>query len=79
MALLSIPGIEAILRQKVLEERKSYKEISVELRRDYTHLTRGLSARSIRRYCNNENDIHPTSRLTASQLDRVVSSSVAKV
>ena len=78
MALLSIPGIEAILRQKVLEERKSYQQISIELRGDYSHLTRGLSARSIRRYCN-ENDIHPTSRLTASQLDRVVSSSVAKV
>ena len=78
MAVQSIPGIEAILRQKVVEERKSYKEISVELRREYTHLIRGLSARSIRRYCH-EKDIHPSSRLTESQLDRVVSSSVAKV
>ena len=75
MAVQSIPGIEAILRQKVTEERQSYEQISVELRREYTHLTR---ARSIRRYCK-EKDIHPSSRLTASLLDRVVSCSVAKV
>ena len=70
----SIDGIESLLVQDV---RKSYKTTAVELRNKYPHLTRGLSARSIRRFCKGR-DIHP-SRLTASQLDRVVSSSVSKV
>lgn len=79
MAVLKcINGIESLLRMKVENERKSYDTISFELKNEYPDLTRGLSARSIRRFCNDLN-IHPTSRLPASQLDRVVSSSVAKV
>ena len=74
----SIDGIESLLRKKVQDERKSYKTTAAELRNKYPHLTRGLSARSIRRFCKGR-DIHPSSRLTASQLDRVVSSSVSKV
>ena len=79
MALLgSVPGLLTIIRQKVVEERKSYATISEELKRANPGLTRGLSARSVRRFCH-EHNIHATSRLPDHDLDRMVASSVAKV
>ena len=79
MALLnSIPGIDQILHQKVVVERKSYQVVSLELREAYPRISRGLSSRSVRRYCS-ENGIHGTSRLTDTELDRLVSSSVSMV
>ena len=77
-ALSSIPGIEVELRMRVVEERKSYDAISTELKSSYPHLTRGLSARSVRRYCR-ELGIHVTPRLSDAHLDRIVASSVAAV
>ena len=77
-ALSSIPGIEEELRMRVVEERKSYDAISTELKSSYPHLTRGLSARSVRRYCR-ELGIHVTPRLSDAHLDRIVASSVAAV
>ena len=77
-ALESIRDIETQLRRKVQDERKSYKMISMELKNQYPHVPRGFSARSIRRFCDDQG-IHATSRLTALQLDRVVASSVYKV
>ena len=77
-ALESIHGVESPLRKKVEVERKSYEIISAELKNEYPRIPLGLSARTIRRFCNDWG-IHATSRLTASQLDRVVSSSITKV
>ena len=78
MSLRSIPGIESLLKKKVVDERKSYETVSQELKSAYPSLTRGLSARSIRRYCS-DHGIQSTSRLTDAQMDRVVAAQVAKV
>ena len=77
-ALESIVGIVEILRTKVIEERKSYATVSEELKRSNPTVTRGLSARSVRRFCKVHN-IQASSRLSDMQLDRVVRSSVARV
>ena len=74
----SIPGIEQLLRQKVVIERKSFRVVSQELKEAYPNFTRGLSSRSVRRFCNRIG-IHGTSRLTDANLDRVVASSVSMV
>ena len=72
-----IDGIKDWLAQKIITERRSYAHVSKELQELYPHL-RGLSSRSIRRFCST-NGIHATSRLTDSQLDRVVASNTSKV
>ena len=59
------------------EEQKSHNQISVKLNGLYPGV-RGLSIRSVRRFCE-KHDIHATSLLTNEDLDRVVSSSIAKV
>ena len=74
----SIPGIEQLVRLKVVTERKSHRIVSQELKDAYPNLARGLSERSVRRFCS-LNRIHVTSRLTDTNLDRVVSSSVSMV
>ena len=74
----NVDGILTILQHKVTIQRKSYATISEELKRDNPHLTHGLSARSVRRFCN-VHSIHATSRLVNHELNRVVASSVAKV
>ena len=58
------------------EERRSQQQVTDELKRLY-HGMRGLSTRSVRRYCN-DHDVHATSQFDC-DLDRVVSSSIAKV
>ena len=75
--LETIPGVHSLISKRVTEERKSLKQISEELKGLYPGV-RGLSARSIRRFCD-ENNIHTTSLLSDEDLDRVVSSSIAKV
>ena len=77
-ALESIVGIVGILKEKVIGERKSYARVSEELKGSYPLLARGLSARSVRRFCS-VHAIHVSSRLSDADLDRVVSCSVAKV
>lgn len=74
----SIPGIQQLVRQKVVVERKSFEVVSQELKQAYPNITRGLSSRSVRRFCN-LNGIHTTSRLSDENLDRVVASSVSMV
>ena len=79
MALLnSIPGIEQLLQQKVIVERMSYHAISSELGELYPNIARGLSPRSVRRFCN-QIGVRRTSRLQANELDRVVSTCVSEV
>ena len=56
---------------------KSYESVSNELK-SLNPNTKGLSVRSVRRYCE-ENDIHGTSRLTDTQLDCIVGESVSQV
>ena len=73
----SIPNVESLVLKKVVEERKTHKQISDELKRLYPGVP-GLSSRSVRRFCN-AHDIHSMSLLTDVDLDRVVSSSIAKV
>ena len=77
-SLEAIPGIVGIIQKKVIQERKTFLAVSEELKQTYSTMTRGLSARSIRRFCK-VHSIHVSSRLSDTQLDRVVSSSVAKV
>ena len=74
----SIPGIEQLLRQKVVIERKSFPVVSQELKEAYPNFTRSLSSWSVRWFCN-QNGIHGTSRLTDANLDRVVANSVSMV
>ena len=66
-----------MISRRVKEERKTHKQISDELNGLYPG-TRGLSVRSVRRFCDRF-DIHTTALLSDEDLDRVVSSSIAKV
>lgn len=72
-----LPGIAQIISKKIVEERKSYENISTDLKASYPNL-RGLSSRSVRRYCETHG-IHQSSRLSNRQLDMVIRSSVAQV
>ena len=74
----AIPGIVGIIQEKVVQERKTFVAVSKELKQTYSTVTCGLSTRSIRRFCK-VHSIHVSSRLSDTQLDRVISSSVAKV
>ena len=67
--LEKLPAIHALISKRVKEERKSHKQISVELKGLYPGV-RGLSIRSVRRFCES---------MTYTLRDRVVSSSIAKV
>lgn len=78
MATLSaIQGLKDDMYRKVVIERKTYDEISRELQYCYPTL-RGISARSVRRYCS-INGIQRTSRMGDHELDRVVATSISKV
>ena len=78
MATLKIlPGIEDLLRHSLLIERLTYDRISAKLKREYPGV-RGLSARSVRRFCLSEG-IHKTSRLNCNNLDRVVVGCIHRV
>lgn len=70
--LSSLSGIEEWLSNKIVVERRSYECVSRELQQLYPNL-RGLSSRTVRRFCNGRG-IRATSQLTDSQLDRVVAS-----
>lgn len=72
--LEAVPGMLNFVTSSIVMERKSHKEVSDELR----GLLPQMSGLSMRRFCA-RNDIHATSRLTASQINAVVSSSVSQV
>ena len=79
MALLeTLPGVEDYIRKRIVEDRATHKVVSEELKLLYPWISRGLSSRSIRRFCETH-DFHATSRLSATQLDMVVQTSVHKV
>lgn len=79
MAVLSsLPSVDSMLTRMVVEERRTLSEISRALKEAYPHVSKGLSERSVRRYCA-ANGIHGTSRLKDSVLDRLVLTSIDKV
>ena len=77
MATLEFLPVRDIISKGVIERRKTHKQISDELKLLYPGV-RGLSARSVRRYCENHN-VHSSSMVSDGDLDRIVSSSIAKV
>ena len=76
-ALCTFPNVEHFIREKIVNERKTLRDVSRELTAMNPGM-RGISARSIRRFCHQHN-IHATSRLSRFQLDRVVATSIKKV
>ena len=79
MAVLeTIPGAEDYVRKRIVEDRATHQVVSEELKLLHPWISRGLSSRSIRRFCE-AHDFHATSRLVDSQLDMVVKTSIHKV
>ena len=74
----SLPSVYSMIKRMVVDERCTLSEVSRALKEAYPHLSRGLSVRSVRRYCAVKG-IHRTSRLKDSVLDRVVWTSIDKV
>lgn len=76
-ALEQIPGIDGYIRGMVESGHKTHEEISKILQDQYPAM-RGLSSRSVKRYCHTHN-IHATSRLSKPELTRVVATAVSQV
>ena len=70
-------GLEDFVREKVEKERWTHKKTSDFLQKNSTE-TRGLSERSVRRYCASK-DIHKTPRIDDQMLDDRVASATAMV
>lgn len=73
----SIPGIVSIVSQWVVQERRTHSYVSEQLKHMYP-ATRGLSVRSVERFCSRHN-IHASSRLTDADVDEAVKEAVAMV
>ena len=67
-------GLEDFVREKVEKERWTHKKI--DFLRKSSAKTRGLSERSVRRYCASK-DIHKTPRIDDQMLDDRVASATA--
>jgi hypothetical protein len=79
MAVLeTIPGVEDYIRKRIVEDRATHQVVSEELKLLHPLISRGLSSRSIRRFCE-AHDFHATSRLADSHLDMVVKTHIHKV
>ena len=76
--LSSLPSADLLIRKMVIDEGRTLSEVCVALKSAYPHISRGLSERSIRRYCA-ANNIHASSRLKDSAVDRVVWTNILKV
>lgn len=74
--LESLPNVLLFVSKKI-EELKTHKQISDELRQLYPNV-RGLSARSVRRFCDTH-EIYRSSKLSNKDLDRAVLTSIGKV
>ena len=73
----SLDVFEDYIRHKVEVERISHLQLSSDLKARYPG-SRGFSVRTIERFCADKG-IHKSSRLSSSELEQVVSASVAKV
>ena len=64
MAILeTISGADDYIRKRIVEDKATHQWVSEELKLLHPWMSRGLSSRSIRRYCE-AHDYHATSRLT---------------
>lgn len=77
-ALKNLPGAEDLIRCLVVNDQETYEQVSEELQRVYPDILRGLSTRSVRRFCYSEG-IYRRSRLSNDQLERMVSNCVQRV
>ena len=69
--LEDISGIRSFIEDYVVNKRRSYNFVSELLKSEFPSMTRGFSARSIRRYCE-KHGIHATSRLTCNETDNCI-------
>ena len=69
--------MEVTMVKELIKSGKSYEEISEILRNDNPN-TRGLSRRSVRRFCHN-NEINKKASLGKDRLDEMVRDEVLKV
>ena len=73
---LAALNCENLIRRRV-QSRVTYSQISLEMQQLYPGV-RGLSSRSIRRFCS-ERRIHYSSQLSSAQVEELVEQSVAQV
>ena len=77
MALLeTIPGVEDYIRKHIIEDRATQQVVDEELKLQHPWISRGLSSRSIRRFCE-VHDFYATSRLADNQFDMMVKTSTS--
>lgn len=72
--LASISGIQSLVTRLIVEDKKSHRQVSDEL----YPTSRGLSPRSIRRFCE-AFGIHATSRIRDSDLDASIRRCITRV
>lgn len=72
-----ITGIETMVKQMVELHRQTHEKVSEELQKMFPG-KRGLSSRSVRRFCS-EKGIHSSSRLEQLQLSQAVANAISKV
>ena len=77
MIMAALSACEDLIRLRV-SERRSYDVISSELQQLYPAVRRGLSSRTIRRFCSDRN-IHYSSGICSEDLNTVVESNVSQV
>lgn len=78
ITIAEIPGIYSYIRRMVVDERKTHMEVSESIKRLYPRIPRGLSKRSVMRFCA-ANSIHASSRISDQALDILVRSNVTRV
>ena len=75
--MLALDRFQDFIREKVERDHATHHQISEELTRTFPG-ERGFSARSVRRFCQ-ENNIHKTSRMSAPEVKSAVQEAVLKV
>lgn len=81
MAQRALDCFEDYIRQRVERDRATHQQVSDELKASASSSQdsqRGLSVRSIQRFCE-EKGIRKTSRLSSAEVEEVVFEAVAKV
>ncbi len=76
--LESLPNTEALVRNLIETRRLTHTEVAEELKLRYPSTDKGISVRSVQRFCSAHN-IHRTSRLQEQEVDRLVSINAMKV
>ena len=76
--IVDIPGAPQLVVQLITQERQTHEQVSAKLQKRFPLVNRGLSRRSVRRFCE-QLGIHSTSRLGDSEVDTVIRGFVRKV